>query len=350
MALLIKLSLPESHSEALFEFIKMILPDSNNLPESYYRFNQSFKNKLLKSMKLCHICQSEFVDNACPSSTCYSKREEKKINIKKSIKVVVADIKTQIHTVLSCHYESIVKYKHELSRNAEIKDICNGSNYKLEENTITLILFVDAVTYTKSVANSMWAMFSEIVELPPILRTSYENIIFHSLWSGDLNDFNLYLEKYNSEIDEIIKNGILINGLLVKVKIHGFIADTPARCKALNCIYFNGNYGCIFCYHPTGRHSNKKTIIYPIKAYNNIKLRNLNDYLNDLNTAIETGKLVNGVKGETYLYNWISIPYSVIIDYMHLCLIGTFKKIISDLLNSINKKQPYYLGKFLIYV
>jgi len=33
----------------------------------------------------------------------------------------------------------------------------------IEDNTINLILFVDAVSYNKSGATSMWAVFSSIV-------------------------------------------------------------------------------------------------------------------------------------------------------------------------------------------
>jgi hypothetical protein len=351
MALLNKLSLPETHSEALFEFIKLILPTSNHVSESYYKYKKSFKNTLVKEHKLCHICKMKFVNNKCPSESCCSNREEKKINIKKSIKVIEADIETQIRTILTNHFNTIVKYKYEMSRSDTINDICNGSSYKIENNKITLLLFTDAVTYTKSVANSMWAIFSAIVELPPLLRTSCENIIFHSIWSGDLDDFNLYFKTYNSQIDNIITFGMQFNDIDITIEIHAFTGDTPARCKALNCINFNGRYGCIMCYHPTGRHSNKKTITYPIidtdaQKYSNIKIRSQTDYLNDLNHSIENLEICNGIKGETHLYNWIKIPNSICIDYMHLCLIGTFKKIVNDLFDSKNRKYLCYTGKY----
>jgi hypothetical protein len=347
MSLLTKLSLPETHAEMVYEFVQLILPDNNTMIESYYRFNKSFKNPLIKQIKLCHICRSELINNTCPRQLCYSKQLEKEIVIKKSIKIIVADIKTQIITILSNHYETMVNYKHKMNRSTEINDICNGKNYKLEENTINLILFTDAVTYTKSVDNQMWAIFTALVELPPALRSSYENIILNSIWSGDLDDFNLYLKEYNSEIDELLKDGIKFKDLLIFVKVHVVIGDTPARCKALNCIYFNGNFGCIMCYHPTARHSNRKTIVYPFKDFQNIKLRKQSNYLNDLNLAITTGVVQYGVKGNTHLYNWISLPDSIIIDYMHLCLIGSFKRIICFLFETKNKNLICYTGIYL---
>lgn len=99
------------------------------------------------------------------------------------------------------------------------------------------MLFTDAVTYTKSVSNSIWAIFSCVVELPPIVRCSFENIIFHSLWAGD------DVDRYN-------------------IRILGFIADNPARSKVLNCMQFNGYYGCLMCLHPTRRNSKNSAQIY----------------------------------------------------------------------------------------
>jgi len=77
MALIVKLSIPETHSIALFEFIKLILPD-NMLPESFYLFNKSFKNSMIREVKLCNICKKVFIKNECPSLNCPSRREEKK--------------------------------------------------------------------------------------------------------------------------------------------------------------------------------------------------------------------------------------------------------------------------------
>jgi hypothetical protein len=61
----------------------------------------------------------------------------------------------------------------------EVRDILNGRSYKFEEDTFNLVIFVDAVTYTKSGNNSMWAMFSTFAELPPVLRfISDPNLLF----------------------------------------------------------------------------------------------------------------------------------------------------------------------------
>ena len=78
----------------------------------------------------------------------------------------------------------------------------NSNAYNYKENTFNLMLFADAANYTKSGNRSIWTIFSTLVELPPSIRDSYENIIFHSMWSGSNPDFNVYLKEYNAEIDE----------------------------------------------------------------------------------------------------------------------------------------------------
>ena len=67
-------------------------------------------------------------------------------------------------------------------------------------------MFADAATYNKSGYRSMWAIFSAIIELSKLLRYSAENIIFHSSWTGSNPDFNIYLEKYNTQIDFILES------------------------------------------------------------------------------------------------------------------------------------------------
>lgn len=346
MSLITALNLPETHSERLYEFIKLILPNSSTMLETYYRFKTNFNYNLIKEIKLCHICQRELINKECPSETCSSHSLEKKIVLKKSIKVVTADIEAQIRLVLCNHYESIVKYKADLQNETMITDLCNGSNYKYEEDKISLILFTDAVTYTKSVSNkSMWACFSCIAELPPALRFSSENILFHSLWSSSFVDFQLYLKKYNKAIDNIIKTGIIWNERKIKVEILGFIADSPARSKAINSLQFNGKFGCIFCLHPTTRNSKNTTQIYPLLP--DIHLRTNKDYNEQIKLATPEIPF-KGIKGPTHLHEWLDIPSGVILDYMHLCLLGSFKTILTYILDNKNKKHDLGSGTFEI--
>ena len=104
-----------------------------------------------------------------------------------------------------------------------VTDIITGNAYTLEEDTFHLNLFADAVVYDKSGNKSNWCLYSSTVELPPALRKSTENMVFHSSWTGSNPDFNNWFENYNKQIDEILNKGININSINYKFKIHIFI-------------------------------------------------------------------------------------------------------------------------------
>ena len=116
-----------------------------------------------------------------------------------------------------------------------------------QENLVSLILFFDGANYTKSNNDSLHAFFSTICELPPLLRNSNRNIITHSLWTGSTPNFNIFLSRFNNQLDKILKEGIFIEtlNLIIHVKCHVFIADAPERALVLNMNKFNGKYGCI---------------------------------------------------------------------------------------------------------
>lgn len=113
-SLLSRLHLSETQAESILEFVRVILPDNNKLPESYYRFKSLTKTNLIKQIKLCNLCKKELVNGSCPNDSCGSSRiyqGNKNLISKKSIKIIEADLKSQIEIVLLHHYEHIVKYK-----------------------------------------------------------------------------------------------------------------------------------------------------------------------------------------------------------------------------------------------
>ena len=109
----------------------------------------------------------------------------------------------------------------------------------------TLVLFADAAAYNKSGNKSMYAIFSEIVELPT------QNTIFHSRWSHSNPDFNIFLENFKGQLETLLANGIKIDGRVFKFKMHLLIWDKPVKAKMCKFTNFNEKYGCIKCMHPT---------------------------------------------------------------------------------------------------
>ena len=52
---------------------------------------------------------------------------------------------------------------------------------------------------------------------------------------------------------------------------------------------------------------------------------------------------VNGIKGATYMSNWLTLPTYCIIDYMHASLLVTTKHLLNTWVSNNNRSKEYYL-------
>ena len=246
-----------------------------------------------------------------------------------------------------------------------LSDVMNGDAYTYEQDVLHLILFADAASYNKSGNRSQLFVFSAIAEMPYNKRYRLENVIFHSSWSGSKPDFNTFLEKYNGEIDVLIKNGINVNNTHYRFKVLIFIADAPCRSEGCFCSSFNGKYGCIKCLHPTiyttktiypkletvknwkiekkDKDGNVIKVTQPFKDLQSINLRSKRIYNEQVLQAMESHQTCKGIKGYSYLSEWVDIPRMVIYDKMHMTDIGTFKSYFNLLLDT--NKEDYSLGE-----
>jgi hypothetical protein len=77
-------------------------------------------------------------------------------------------------------------------------------------------------------------------------------------------------------------------------------------------------------------------------------LRSNERYNNQVILAQRKKKRVAGIKGSTYLSNWIKLPDACILDYLHLSLEGTVKSLLNIWLSPSNSKTDFYLGKLLL--
>ena len=181
------------------------------------------------------------------------------------------------------------------------KDISNSSQYDLkEENLVSLTLFFDGANYTKSNNDPLHAFFSSICELPPILRNSKKNIITHSIWTGSTPDFNIFLSRFNNQLDNILNSGVFIEVLnqTIRVKCHVFIADAPERALVLNMNQFNGEYSCILCMQKgenviqNGRGNDFKFTFKP----NEMVVRTEEKYSQQVEKSVNENIIVDGIK------------------------------------------------------
>lgn len=131
---------------------------------------------------------------------------------------------------------------------AACSDIINSEAYgSPAPNTLTLILFVDGSSFRKTPAGSFWLMCSMIAELPPLIRMSYNNIVTHFIYGSSSPNFESYLPKHSTELENLLNSGIIVDGVKYSIRILGLIADAPARAKVTFTIQFNGAHGCLQC-------------------------------------------------------------------------------------------------------
>jgi hypothetical protein len=161
-------------------------------------------------------------------------------------------------------------------------DACNTKAYKNEinKNSVSLILFFDAAHYSYSQNGKVWTVLAMILNLPPIIRGSFFNIIPLFFWQGYLyENFNGIFENNLPELVDILDNFIELNlnGAFVQIKIfiHLLIGDSPARCKITNSTQFNGEQGCFHCLQVGKKIGKAKTYPYRKKA----KIRSESRYL-----------------------------------------------------------------------
>lgn len=70
-----------------------------------------------------------------------------------------------------------------------------------------------------------------------------------AIWCGDSkpNELNAFLRPFVTELEELLQNGLSINGHHITIKVRCFICDTPARALIKGIVSHNHRYGCQKC-------------------------------------------------------------------------------------------------------
>lgn len=149
-----------------------------------------------------------------------------------------------------------------------------------------------------------------------------------------------------------------MNNNKYRLKIYGVIGDCPALKKILCFIGHNGYYCCWFCY-TRGQHIDKKRQ-YPYEEI--VELRNPKKYTEESIVAFETRSNVKGHLGKSILHDLfdLELPRSIVIDYLHVTLLGHTKSLIVSIYNQLSplqrkifndrlksQKFPHYFGRKL---
>jgi len=116
------------------------------------------------------------------------------------------------------------------------------------ERIISLQLNVDGAQCFKSSKYGFWPYMGVINEAAYGSRRS--NMLLLALWYGNKKPpKEAFLDSSLKEMQRLAAFGIQFDGIKYTIKPIVLTTDTMARSIFLNCIQFNGKFGCDFCLH-----------------------------------------------------------------------------------------------------
>lgn len=155
----------------------------------------------------------------------------------------------------------IDKYREQRSTiRGKICDVADGSEYArvwrgvAARYKITLILNTDGVQPHKSSGAKLWPLMFTIMEVPPVLRSSF--IIVWGIWFDKKlkPDMNMFLEPFVTSLSKIHDEGGVTwnhpdSGIQHQSPVQAplIVADAPARAAVLNMQEHNAKYACNTC-------------------------------------------------------------------------------------------------------
>ncbi|XP_037504319.2 uncharacterized protein LOC119379180 [Rhipicephalus sanguineus] len=235
------------------------------------------------------------------------------------------------------------------SEGDEMGDITDGKGYlamrqKLKKNDLSLTFNSDGSPLFKSSKYAIWPVQVIINELAPHHRN--RRVVTTTLWYGQSHpQMELLMGSFVQELEHLAQNGITwtdgTSSVTSQVYLFSCCADAPARAIMQNMRQFNGYFGCGWCLHPGSIVDGtiKYTMGEPVPD------RTAEETTDDMETAANTGTVVQGIKGPTPLINMphFDIIWGFIPDYMHCVLLGVMRQLTELWLSGVGK--PYYIGR-----
>lgn len=123
--------------------------------------------------------------------------------------------------------------------------------------------------------------------------------------------------------------------------IFGITGDCPALSLVTNFINHNGYYSCWFCFIK-GEHISKKRQY----RYDTIQLRTTSDYSKLSNKAERVQSKIYGHLGKSVLSDILDVelPHAIILDYLHVSLLGHAKVMIISIYQQLKPTQRHELN------
>ena len=241
------------------------------------------------------------------------------------------DVKNQIEKILSKNSDLVIK-----SWSSECFWETKWDCFLSPE--IQLVLNIDGAPIFKSSKISVWPIWVQIFNLPPMLRGAFCNLSLLGLWHGKAKpDFGKLLPILVYELESLIDAKLVVESLgLLKFRVRSIVADMPATACVLCMVQFNGYSSCPHCFIKGFSHNHR--MLFPVKKA--FKLRESVDF-NACGYVADVSKAVTcGIRSSTPLNKLMSLPWDCPIDPMHQIFLGT-GKVLSKLIVSLAKGSVF---------
>ncbi|KAK3921762.1 Nuclear distribution protein PAC1 [Frankliniella fusca] len=246
-----------------------------------------------------------------------------------------------------------------------VEDVYDGELYKAAEQdilseltNISLMWNTDGLQIFNSTSFSLWPWYFVVNELPPEKRYLSENMLIAGIWGSATKPHpNVYLKPIHRDV-KLLEKGI-------KVQFYGDVSwhlirgcvlcgtcDAPARALFMNMKIHSGFYSCPVCYLRGEKADNTSPTVFPYEE--GVKLRNLDDYYQEVKYAVDNKVLINtalqndnkccGVKGPTLLSYLVPNFFSAMaIDSMHCVYLGVMRQLLHLFFDKIHNtnKEPF---------
>lgn len=205
-----------------------------------------------------------------------------------------------------------------------------------------VVLIISVLYY---LGQSLWPVMLSITSLPPSIRMNFRYLLLAGIWLGNVKpDVSIILQPVLDKVHDLYVNGIAITTpdgpKLLRAKLLTSIFDLPAKAMCLNCIQWNGNYGCCYCYD-AGTQVSHRRLYLPDDEHHS---RSEKEVLKHAHKALKKKHPVYGIKGNSILAPYINIVKDVPIDYMHAVLEGVGRTLIMKFwMNGSYRNFCFYL-------
>uniref|UniRef100_A0A914YN53 Uncharacterized protein n=1 Tax=Panagrolaimus superbus TaxID=310955 RepID=A0A914YN53_9BILA len=188
-------------------------------------------------------------------------------------------------------------------------------NVRKCQNLIALSMYTDGGRYSKTGGFEGWPIVAFFLDLPPILRDKYSNIIFMGFWySKTKPNWNFVFDRIGSI------SQFNFDGKNYRIKFLQVIADIPAKQSLLSMINVQGYDCCLNC-NIHGEHVPQHGVVFPHTV---IEPRNVDTFLDK----------VAGVNDTSRLFLLIDkFPQGFVIDPMHSVYRGPIQDDVKKLLS-----------------